>query len=219
MNNIKDYREKELKNYVIGNVLFFLVFSGKIQKIIEFGINNSVNIWGTIIESALLSSIIYIYIFLMDALIAGNHKFKICYFPIEKMPGYTIFSDMKKKVNDDRFLQEDVLVKYKHVYDNMPMKNRDKFENANWYKIYDECKDEAKVFTANRDYLLCRDMNIITIWLLVAYIIAVFLMKILVFSWNVILFLVLEYIATNIAMRVKGKRLAYNVIAVDILKK
>ena len=34
MNNIKDYREKELKNYVIGNVLFFLVFSGKIQKII-----------------------------------------------------------------------------------------------------------------------------------------------------------------------------------------
>ena len=64
MNNIKDYREKELKNYVIGNVLFFLVFSGKIQKIIEFGINNSVNIWGTIIESALLSSIIYIYIFL-----------------------------------------------------------------------------------------------------------------------------------------------------------
>ena len=159
MNNIKDYREKELKNYVIGNVLFFLVFSGKIQKIIEFGINNSVNIWGTIIESALLSSIIYIYIFLMDALIAGNHK------------------------------------------------------------IYDECKDEAKVFTANRDYLLCRDMNIITIWLLVAYIIAVFLMKILVFSWNVILFLVLEYIATNITMRVKGKRLAYNVIAVDILKK
>lgn len=99
------------------------------------------------------------------------------------------------------------------------MKNRDKYENANWYKIYDECKDEAKVFTANQDYLLCRDMNIITIWLLVAYIIAVFLMKILVFSWNVILFLVLEYIATNIAMRVKGKRLAYNVIAVDILKK
>ena len=91
---------------------------------------------------------------------------------------------MKKKVNDDRFLQEDVLVKYKHVYDNMPMKNRDKYENANWYKIYDECKDEAKVFTANQDYLLCRDMNIITIWLLVAYIIAVFLMKILVsFSW------------------------------------
>lgn len=140
-------------------------------------------------------------------------------FPYWKMPGYTIFSDMKKKVNDDRFLQEDVLVKYKHVYDNMPMKNRDKYENANWYKIYDECKDEAKVFTANQDYLLCRDMNIITIWLLVAYIIAVFLMKILVFSWNVILFLVLEYIATNIAMRVKGKRLAYNVIAVDILKK
>ena len=65
-------------------MLFFLVFSGKIQKIIEFGINNSVNIWGTIIESALLSSIIYIYIFLMDALIAGNHKFKICYFPIGK---------------------------------------------------------------------------------------------------------------------------------------
>ena len=37
MNNIKDYREKELKNYVIGNVLFFLVFSGKIRKRIVSG--------------------------------------------------------------------------------------------------------------------------------------------------------------------------------------
>ena len=61
MNNIKDYREKELKNYVIGNVLFFLVFSGKIQKIIEFGINNSV--YGVLLSSqhCYLQLFIYTY--------------------------------------------------------------------------------------------------------------------------------------------------------------
>lgn len=66
-------------------------------------------------------------------------------FPYWKNARIYYFFRYEKKVNDDRFLQEDVLVKYKHVYDNMPMKNRDKYENANWYKIYDECKDEAKV--------------------------------------------------------------------------
>lgn len=34
MNDLKDYREKELKNYVIGNVLLMLYFTGKIQEMI-----------------------------------------------------------------------------------------------------------------------------------------------------------------------------------------
>ena len=59
------------------------------------------NIWKTLIESALVSSIIYIYVFLLDSLIPGDIKQKVAYFHIGKLPGYTIFTKMKQSVRDD----------------------------------------------------------------------------------------------------------------------
>lgn len=41
MNNIKDYREKELKSYIIGNILLLLSHSGNLHKLITWGIDNS----------------------------------------------------------------------------------------------------------------------------------------------------------------------------------
>lgn len=60
MRDIKNYREKELKNYVVGNIFIFIVFSNKIQTIIEIG-NSYIDMVGNIIETMLISSIIYIY--------------------------------------------------------------------------------------------------------------------------------------------------------------
>lgn len=63
MNDIKDYRNNELKNYVIGNILLVLYFSGIFDNLFTLDINSNLNIWKTLIESALVSSIIYIYVF------------------------------------------------------------------------------------------------------------------------------------------------------------
>lgn len=216
MNNIKDYREKELKNYIIGNILLLLSYSGNLHKLITWGIDNSFDTWGIIIESALLSSIFYIYVFIMDSLISGEMKFVLCYLGTEKKPGYTIFTNMKNKVKDDRFSQDDVLNKYKEIYENMPIKNRKKYENNQWFKLYNGCKNEGKVYTSHRDYLLCRDLCVSSGWIFVIYLVLVFWLNIFCFSWRVCAFVLLEIVVTNIAMRVKGERFAYNVIAVDI---
>lgn len=37
MNNIKDYREKELKSYIIGNILLLLSYSGNLHIINYMG--------------------------------------------------------------------------------------------------------------------------------------------------------------------------------------
>ena len=81
MSDIKDYRNKELKSYVIGNILLILFFSGPFKDIFLQDIDTVLDIWGTIIESALVSSIIYIYVFLLDSLLPGNLKQRIAYFP------------------------------------------------------------------------------------------------------------------------------------------
>lgn len=171
---------------------------------------------GIIIESALLSSIFYIYVFIMDSLISGEMKFIICYLEVEKKPGYTIFTKMKRKLKDNRFLQNDVLNKYKEIYENMPVENRKKYENNQWFKLYNGCKNESKVYTFYRDYLLCRDLCVSSVWIFVIYLVLVFWLNIFCFSLRVCAFILLEIVVTNIAMRVKGERFAYNVIVVNI---
>ena len=190
MIDIKDYRNNELKNYVIGNILLVLYFSGMFDKIFSQDINSNLNIWGIVIESALISSIIYIYVFLLDSMIPGDIKQKIAYFHIGKLPGYTIFTKMKE---------------------------REKYENAQWYKMYKDCRNENKILIANRDFLLCRDITIITMMLLILYFILTSL-KIIVFSKIIAIIIVVELIVSNISMRGKARRLAYNVISEDIYK-
>lgn len=220
MKDLKDYRNNELKNYVIGNILLLLFLSGAFVELKKLGIENIFDLIKSVLESALLSSVIYIYTFILDSIIPGDYKQKLAYFFVGKMPGYTIFSDMKKKLRDDRFTKESILDKYKKIYEKMPNDKKEKmqFENAEWYKIYQAYKNESKIFVANRDFLLCRDMNVITIWLLVLYVTFTLWFNIITFSWNNIIFLFVEIFLTNIAMRGKARRLAYNVISEDITK-
>ena len=219
MNDIKDYRNNELKNYVIGNILLVLYFSGIFDNLFTLDINSNLNIWKTLIESALVSSIIYIYVFLLDSLIPGDIKQKVAYFHIGKLPGYTIFTKMKQNNKDDRFTHADIVKKYASIYSNMPVgkKEKGKYENAQWYKIYNNYKNESKILIANRDSLLSRDLTIITIMLIIIYFILIGL-KIIVFSKTIVTVMLIELIVSNISMRGKATRLAYNVISEDIYK-
>ena len=219
MNDIKDYRNNELKNYVIGNILLVLYFSGMLSKFFSEDINDNLNIWSIAIESALISSIIYIYVFLLDSMIPGDIKQKIAYFHIGKLPGYTIFTKMKQSVRDNRFTQSDVMKKYDEIYANMPIdrKEREKYENAQWYKLYKDCKNESKILISNRDFLLSRDITIITLMLLIIYLTLVGL-KIMVFSKIIVEIIAGELIVSNVSMRGKARRLPYNVISEDIYK-
>ena len=152
-------------------------------------------------------------------MIPGNIKQKIAYFHIGKLPGYTIFTKMKQSVRDDRFTQADVMQKYNQIYANMPTdrKEREKYENAQWCRLYRDCKNENKILIANRDFLLCRDITIITLMLLIIYMMLSCL-KIMMFSKIIVEIMGVELIVSNISMRGKAKRLAYNVISEDIYK-
>ena len=69
---MKDYRKEELKTYVIGNILIILLFSGVFEKIFYLPEDLSVgvtDIVSKLLGSALLSSIIYIYVFIAILLI------------------------------------------------------------------------------------------------------------------------------------------------------
>lgn len=217
MNNLKDYRNNELKSYVIGNILLILHLSGAFSGMIsvETGISEALS---TVLESAVFSSIIYIYVFFLDSILPGDYKQKIAFLPSGKLPGYTIFSKMKEDLKDDRFTLDDVMKKYGEVYQNMPedTQKKEQYENAQWFKIYRSHQDESKIFTANRDFLLCRDITVITLDMMVIYLACTFVFGFFPFSSRMIFVFLGEMVVADIAMRGKANRLAYNVISVDV---
>lgn len=215
MENLKDYREKEQKMYIIASIFVLILFSDL------FDTYNSQYEWFSalfkIIDSTLLSSIIYIFAFLADSLFSSGLKMNLLY-GIGHLPGETIFSEVKNKNNDLRFTTEQILTKYKNIYEKMP-KDKDekyKYENSNWYQIYGKHRDESMIFVSNRDYLLCRDLYISTVVISICYLLSCSLINVLEFNGKSIFYLLFMLIVTNISAHIKGKRFALNVLAYDL---
>lgn len=222
MKDLKDYREKELKSYVIGNILIILLVTGIFREIFSIEENVLFEIFKSLFESAIISSVLYIYVFIVDSLIPGDKKFEICYLGYMKMPGFTIFIDAqdgKKKALDGRYTAEDVKTTYVDIYTSLEqatnMEQKKELQNTYWYHIYRLHETEPAIYTANRDFLLCRDICIMTVWLLLAYWGAC-AMSVLSFSCELTAFFVVEFVFAFFAVRGKGARLARNVLAADI---
>ncbi|MBE6005381.1 MAG: hypothetical protein E7232_15135 [Lachnospiraceae bacterium] len=222
--NLKDYREKELKYYAIGNALVITLLTGVIRSIYnnldDTSIDVLIEIGKELMVSCILSSVLYVYLFLLDAIVPGDCKDKICML-CRKLPGETIFDDIRNgRIKDNRFTIQQFEEKYKAVFDELDkleLKNKYCLSNSTWYGIYKVWEFSPMVFVSNRDYLLCRDLCVATLWISIIYL-ALVLFSIIPFSCNVIITLLIEMILTNVAMRSKQKRFAVNVIATDIKK-
>lgn len=221
--NLKDYRDKELKYYVIGNALIIMLLTGSLKSIYTVIDSSSSNtlleICKELLSASIISSVLYVYVFLLDAIIPGEYKDKICMLG-RKLPGETIFEDIVNEgIKDIRFTKQEVEKRYRDIYAKLNDQCCDTYQVSNslWYKIYKSWEFEPVIFISNRDYLLCRDLCVSTLWVGIIYIVLVSF-SVISFSWEVIIALIAELILTNIAMRGKQKRFAVNVIATDIKK-
>ena len=147
--NIKDYREKELKYYVIVNSVIILCSFEIIIDLVNNVVNNNANItfwnifnfgFGTIVFTA----VFYIVVLFLDSLIAGMYKMKLIWF-YKGMPGERIFSEIRDTDSDVRFTKKQVKNLYASVYalidtitDNS---ERRKIENDIWYNIFNLVSD------------------------------------------------------------------------------
>ena len=200
------------------------LFQGKVKIwvllsrfLLEMEICSILNTGQIILLLSLLSSTIYIFAFLADALFSSSIKMKMLYF-WGHLPGETIFSTLEKNNTDLRFSTEHLLEKYKKIYDGMPTDKQKKYryENDHWYRIYNRYRDIPMIFVSNRDYLLCRDLYISTIIIVICYVISCSILS--VFYWNIesVVYLICMLLVTNISAHIKGRRFAMNVVAYDL---
>ena len=102
----KIYREKELKSFVLGNILLILMENrGIVDNIVQ--LMSSSDLWkaaAELFESSIISSIIYISC-LFDSILQGRLKDKVIW-PIKGLPGNTIFLDIDKTIKMSVFLSK-----------------------------------------------------------------------------------------------------------------
>ena len=115
-----------------------------------------------------------------------------------------------KKVYTDVYTELD-----KEEYDDPAVRRN--YENSVWYRIYVQYSDTVqKVWTLQRDFLLCRDMSMACLYLMVVYLIGCFAFRDVKLTAWVFALLGVEFVLCDIAMRSKGTKMALDVIATDI---
>ena len=213
MASLKDYRNQELKWFLLANILLMLITSkaftfqwGDASALVE-GIGATLNI-------AVFSTTIYVYTFIFDSLIPSSLKVFLV-FLWKKKPSATIFTRVSKKCKDDRFTAEHAKKKYADIFQNIEA-NKGCDETPMWYEIYNRHRNNSIVFGSNRDYLLLRDLHSQTLTLLIIYAILVRMTGIISFAREYVFYLVAMIIILNIGARVQGDRMVYTVLSVDL---
>jgi len=216
MQDLKDYRDKELKSYVFANLVVLLYLEGCFNWLWSLDAK-SVEILKLFIPFLAGLSVIYVYIFISDSLLPSDYKTKIVFWR-SLQPGYKVFSNMAKGDLDGRFGLEQLLNKYATIYENMPVdkEQKSKYENQHWYKIYGKHRGNSMIEGSSKDYLLCRDLTSITVILSFFYLLLYCALLGHCVNCKFLILLIAEYLILIFASRKKAKRFVYNVIAVDI---
>lgn len=217
--DIKDYRKKELKSFFLANILLILHGTGFVGNIVYLlGEESFWKAVGRLFDSSVLSTVLYIYIFIIDSLISEKIKDKLIWL-VTGLPGNTIFTAIKENNRDKRFTTKMALSVYANLYEKLDsesdVKRASKLQNEFWYKLYQKYEKEAQVYISQRDYLLCRDMTVLMLWILIGSSLFSFVIPWEI-SFKVWILLCMEFFVLWISSRVKGRRFAYNVVAKDL---
>ena len=113
MENIKDYRNKELTWYIIANILILFCMLSGFNLNITSEVSSTAEIVNKVLGISVFSGIIYVFVFILDSIFDSTTKKYIVNLKF-KLPGQVVFSNLKnKKYKDIRFTLEDVENKYK----------------------------------------------------------------------------------------------------------
>ncbi|WP_027437193.1 hypothetical protein [Lachnospira multipara] len=223
--NIKDYRDKELKSYVIGINLLLVLFNYNYLFEVDFSKENLdviIQIESVVLpllEAIAVSSVVGVFVFILDSLYNTRIKEAITLAKFFKKPGMTIFTEIKQgNINDYRINLKKAATKYKNIIENIPTGDaKYNYENSEWYKIYNKHESSEKILVSQRDYLLCRDMCTATVTEAIIIIVGM-IMGLVPKAWSIFIVLLIMYILTLIATHNKADRFCKNVIAQDLSK-
>jgi len=219
MNNLKNYRENEIKWYIIAFLLLLLAvcYPTSLQGL-DVDLATKIE---KLLTSSLFAGAICTLAFVFDSIFPANVKEGLLFLGFTKMPGKTIFTRISNnKLKDARFSNTTAKSYYADIIQGFPVDKKDRlsYENERWYKIYSRHREDERVVSGHRDFLLCRDLYITTISLSMMTVMLM-LFSFLPYSSFVIAYLAFMLMATNLAAHNKAHRFANTILAVELSNK
>lgn len=216
---MKSYREKEMKYLLIVYSMLLLIWCTDNIDNIENATEDYRQLFFVFIESAVISGVISLIVFISDSLYSSKSKDKLVNLFFLHRSAEVVFTKIKNgTIHDDRFTRATAKDCYKSIIQQFPedKNNRYFYENSCWYKIYSKYIEKGSIQESQKDYLLCRDLFIETITFIIVYIASIVIFQDIDFSLKYFCFLVFMAVITNIATHNKMTCFVNNVIAVDI---
>jgi len=218
MDNLKSYRENEIKWYILAYLLLVVAvcFPNMIQ---GTDLDTAAKIEKLLVSTA-LSGAICTLTYVLDSIFSTQMKDALLYLGFTKMPGSTVFTRIAGgKLNDKRIGKEKAKTSYASFVVGLSAnpKERRCQENEKWYAIYSTHRDDKRVVAGNRDFLLCRDLYIATV-IMTILTATLWIAHLLPFKWIILGYLLLMLVVTNMAAHNKASRFVNTVIAVDLTK-
>lgn len=218
---MKDYRDKEMKNLMYILFFLFLIWCTPVLEHIKATEEQSnYGVLASLLESAVISGILTCATLLCDCLVSSSLKDKLVGLFFIPRAGEMIFSRIRsRKLKDDRFQISDAATVYANIIQQLPAEKeiRRRYENKNWYWIYQKYQEKGQVSQCQKDYLMCRDLYIEVLTFLSMYILSlIFFRSTVVFSKKFIALIVLLAAAFNYCTHLKMNRFVNTVIAVDL---
>lgn len=219
VNTYKEYRNKELKYFLITEILMFILLN--YSKDFERLMNQS-----SLISIFLSSPILYFYCLILDIVVPKNLKnaFSLylnvdCMPMFFQLPGRTIFTKLKEnKIKDLRIDKIKVQQKYYDIFECIK-ENKASYEmqNSKWLQMkYDLEKQQknSRLEIAEKEYLLFRDM--LSMHILFSTLFFVFhLIGIVNFTNLTFVYIVVAYFVLFCCVRTTSNKFVNEVIVQD----
>lgn len=224
MNDLKNYRERELKYYAMANMIIVFLSISDVQYYVRCA-EQIQNFSSVLLESTGISILVYLIAFIVDSLYSSRMKsWLLLYFRNSrckcfKMPGELIFIKLKQS-KDPRFEQESINLRYKNIYELMPCDfiKQCKFQNHKFYELFHAYENKPRVRGPFIEYLLCRDLVALTFTCFL-FVSTLWAFNIVDICSNIFYFYFFAYIILVVCARNKAKRYVSNVIAEDLYSK
>ncbi len=217
---MKDYRNSEMKWLAIFYTALTLYYSTNIINIINSYTEGEFSFWAKVFESVFATSIIPLFVHIADSCISSKTKNWLLGSCILKPYGNTVFSDIaSEKFKDERIDCKTAKEHFSSIIKNAPKdpKEKCKYENEQWYKLYSSLEENAAVKQTQKDWLAFRDLYCESIVFTLTYLISILLFDSISFSLELLLILLTITIVFNICSHIKMKRFVYTVIVKSAL--
>ena len=215
---IKEYTDKEMKQYVLSYLLIAISSIGFQTQLTNDSSNLSTSIFQMLVTDVFLGAIC-VLVFIFNELWTDRAKTKLIY---GELPSNSVFSDISNgKIDTNGF----DLDKARKIYSGLPTASPMK-QTAEWNILLRNSKDAEKgnVIEAEKLQLMTRDLCMSTISLLIMNIVAVGVFSLvnndIFLSTKMlgipIVYLIVMFFITRAAARNRAKRLVVLVIKNDV---